>query len=256
MGFPNQAEEDRRLKEVDMANILHSLPEEEYDSLVQLIAAITDCPISLISIIGRDKQWFKSKVGLSEDETARDVSFCDYAIRQEGVMVVEDAYTDERFANNPYVAGINGIRFYAGISFKSPAGYPIGTLCVLDTKPRQLNEAKLRALEIVAAKIGALVQARFTNLASERWVERIERMYDQRIADQQTEYTRTLQTIGLQIHEDYAQTITACMQFIDFARSKEEVDPGTINRVHQVLGDVLMRMRTLSQQINPSHFNP
>jgi GAF domain-containing protein len=103
--------------------------------------------------VDEDRQWFKSKIGLTVRETSRDVAFCAHAILRRQLFIVPDATQDKRFKNNPLVAGKNKIRFYAGAPLTTPAGHALGTLCVLDRKPRTLRPGQKRALQILARHI-------------------------------------------------------------------------------------------------------
>ncbi|YAG10681.1 GAF domain-containing protein [Nostoc sp. DSM 114167] len=139
--------EAQRLKALADYNILDTLPEQAFDDLTAIAAYICKTPIALISLVDSDRQWFKSKLGLESSEIARDGSFCSYAILQpEEILVVPNALKDDRFNNNPLVKGNPKIRFYAGVPLITPDGFPIGTLCVLDTIPHHLSYQQLDAL--------------------------------------------------------------------------------------------------------------
>ncbi len=131
------------------------------DDITRLAAGIFETPVAMVSIIDRNRQWFKSKVGLTETETPREVAFCAHAINEPNVvMVVEDASTDPRFADNPLVTGDMHIRFYAGAPLVTADGYAIGTVCVVDTKPRQVDAEKLESLRFLAQQVIATIEAK------------------------------------------------------------------------------------------------
>ena len=148
-----QTTERERQSQIDALG-MSRVRESALDALVQLAAKTFDAPIALISVLQGDRQWFKSKVGLKLDETPRTWSFCDHAIRTpDRLFVVEDASKDERFASNPLVTGDPGLRFYAASPLKLASGQAIGALCVMDTKPRQIDAIKLEQLRILARNV-------------------------------------------------------------------------------------------------------
>lgn len=133
--------------------LLDTPPEERFDRFVRFAAEQLDAPIALMSLIDGQRQWFKSRVGLDVPQTSRDMSFCAHAILQPDLFVVEDANLDARFADNPLVTQAPHIRFYAGAPLCAPTGERLGTLCIIDTKPRSLTateRAVLRALGTLA----------------------------------------------------------------------------------------------------------
>jgi diguanylate cyclase len=138
--------EQQRLTDLKSLNLLDSPREEQFEVITQLAAKSLDTPIALISLLDQHRQWFKSCVGLDATETPRDISMCTEAIKEESMLVVEDARQDPRFADNPMVIGDPFIRFYAGAVIRSPRGQPLGTLCVIDRKPRTLHESERKQL--------------------------------------------------------------------------------------------------------------
>lgn len=130
--------------------LLDTPPEERFDRLVRFAAEQFDCPIALVSLVDADRQWFKARVGLDACETGRDISFCGHAILAgDEPLVVEDALQDSRFADNPLVLGEPRIRFYAGAPLLAPGGQAIGTLCLIDKRPRTLDGVDLAVLRAV-----------------------------------------------------------------------------------------------------------
>src|SRR5215475_6350908 len=157
MPYPVPKNEAERLTTLRTYKILDTKPEERFDELTRLAALICGVPISLISLIDTDRQWFKSKFGLDLQETPRAQAFCTHAIMQPELFVVPDASKDERFANNPLVTGPLHIRFYAGEPLAARDGQVLGTLCVIDREPHTLSETQKEALKLV----GQLVIANF-----------------------------------------------------------------------------------------------
>jgi len=159
---PETWTEHDRLSALRAYGILHTAPEARFDDLVDLAARICEAPTALISLVDDDIQWFKARVGLDVDCTPRGVSFCDHAMREHEVMVVPDATLDPRFADNALVTGAPHIRFYAGAPLVTPEGLPIGSLCVIDYRPRPegLTELQSRTLSVLAAQVMSQMQLR------------------------------------------------------------------------------------------------
>src|SRR4051812_48093203 len=142
--------EKTRLKVLWQYEVLDTVPEELFDDLTELAARICEAPIALISLVDEKRQWFKSKLGTTVNETSRDLSFCAHAIGQPGLFIVPDATRDARFSNNALVVSEPKIRFYAGAPLITPDGYALGTLCVIDKVPRELRPDQKQALSILA----------------------------------------------------------------------------------------------------------
>jgi two-component system NtrC family sensor kinase len=160
MKAPLPKNEAKRLKVLWQYDMLDTVPEEVFDDLTDLAAHICESPIALISLVDENRQWFKSRVGTSLKETSRDVSFCAHAILQNGLFIIPDATKDARFKDNPIVTGPPKIRFYAGAPLRSPDGYALGTLCVLDKKPKQLRAEQKRALVVLARHVETQLELR------------------------------------------------------------------------------------------------
>ena len=143
---PRPANEPDRLQALRQLLILDTPPEERFDRLTAFAAQEFDVPTALLSLIDDDRQWFKSRVGVDSCETPRSISFCGHAILQDDIMVVPDVKQDERFFDNPLVTGEPHIQFYAGAPLKLPGGQNVGTLCLIDNKPRTLDDIDLAIL--------------------------------------------------------------------------------------------------------------
>lgn len=152
--------EEARLAALEKYAILDTDPEAAFDDLTQLASFVCKTPMAMISLIDEERQWFKSKVGCTPTETSRDVAFCSNAIMQDDVFVVPDATKDERYRNNPMVVSEPHIRFYAGAPLITDEGYALGTLCVIDQKPRELEPEQRDALKALSRLVLAQLEFR------------------------------------------------------------------------------------------------
>lgn len=159
---PQHPDEARRLQALADYAVLDTAPEQALDELTQVAAMVAGTPIALISLVDEHRQWFKSRIGLDATETSRDIAFCAHAILEpDKVLMVEDVSKDERFADNPLVTGTPSIAFYAGVPLLATnANLPIGTLCVVDNKPRQLSPSQVDALQKLARQVVRQLDAR------------------------------------------------------------------------------------------------
>ncbi len=163
--------EETRLRALHELSILDTEPEPEFDDLISLAAAICGVPISLISFMDSDRQWFKAAKGTNLRQTLRSTAFCDHTIRQTEMLLVEDARNDSRFSHNPFVAVEHGWRFYAGLPLRNENGLPVGTLCVLDYEPKALTSEQRSALRILADQVCARLELRARRRAMEALLE-------------------------------------------------------------------------------------
>lgn len=159
--------EQQRLLAVSEYNLVDTLPEEDYDNISKLVATICNVPITLITILDRNRNFFKSHHGISLQESPRDISFCAHAIlSDEPIFIIEDARVDERFMQNPLVLQAGAV-FYAGVTLLNPDGYSIGALCVFDHEPRVLSDSQKEALVILAKQVVNLMELRKQNIRLE-----------------------------------------------------------------------------------------
>jgi GAF domain-containing protein len=147
---PLPENEAERLKALQQFEILDTKAEKVFDDLTRLAIYICKTPIALITLVDSDRQWFKSRIGMSQFETARDVSFCAHAILQTDSLIVPDTLQDERFKSNPLVVSEPHLRFYAGSPLTTAEGYKLGTLCVIDNIPRELSDGQVAALKTLS----------------------------------------------------------------------------------------------------------
>lgn len=150
---PLPANEARRLEVLNECKILNTAPEKAFDDIARLAAYIAQTPIALVSLIDAERQWFKAKVGLATPETHRDLAFCAHTILQTDILIVPDAFADDRFADNPIVRGEPHVRFYAGVPLITSEGTALGSLCVIDHVPRQLDPDQISALKTLAHQV-------------------------------------------------------------------------------------------------------
>ncbi len=170
---PLPENEEERQKALERYNLLDSETEAAFEDLTALAASICNTPIALVSLIDANRQWFKSKVGLDVSETPRNMSFCAHAIlNPNDILVVPNALEDERFVGNPLVTKNPNIRFYAGTPVVTPDGFPLGTLCVIDTIPRNLTPQQLEGLRLLGRQAITQMELRLQVQRLEREISR------------------------------------------------------------------------------------
>lgn len=161
---PLPTNEEARLDALRRYKILDSMAEQSFDDLALLTSEILQVPIALVTIIDRDRQWFKARLGTEMVETPREHAFCAHAILQPETLVVNDALLDNRFALNPLVTDGPKIRFYIGSRITTPDGYALGTVCGIDSSPRRISRDAVRAVEALSRQAGALLELRRMSL--------------------------------------------------------------------------------------------
>ncbi len=175
MSAPVPENEDERLQALYACRVLDTPPEPQFDDIILLAAQICGVPLAAVSLIDRDRQWFKSILGLDATETPRDAAFCAYTILQPELMVVPDTQSDPRFSGNPLVTGDPGIRFYAGMPLVMSDGLALGSLCVIDKKPRQLSTDQQAALRALGNQVASQLELKRHIAAQEQLIaERLE----------------------------------------------------------------------------------
>ncbi len=170
---PVSENEDARLRALYDYKILDTVSELAYDQLTALASSICGTPVALVSLVDKERQWFKSHHGIDAIETPREWAFCDHAIGQEQVFEVSDSRLDERFHDNPLVTGATQVIFYAGAPLVTPEGLRIGTLCVIDNKPAQLSEQQKSQLTILAKQVVNLLELSKANRSREGVLENL-----------------------------------------------------------------------------------
>ncbi|WP_431205737.1 GAF domain-containing protein [Bradyrhizobium betae] len=170
--FPFPANEGQRLLALERSGLVDTPPEDSFDRLTWLAARSLDAPVALLTLLTPTRQWFKSRYGLDMADTPRGWAFCNYTILQRDLMVAENLATDQRFAENPAVTGELGFRFYAGCPVLDPDGFTLGSLCVIDTKPRTLDDIQKRILASLAALASDEIKLRVTDRQLRRAVDK------------------------------------------------------------------------------------
>ncbi len=235
---PLPADESLRLAALDECALLDTGADASFDDLARLASLICGVPIALISLVDRDRQWFKSRIGIDASETPREVAFCAHAILEPGVMVVSDALSDERFHDNPLVTDEPNVRFYAGAPLEIEQGLRIGTLCVIDHVPRELNDAQRDGLAAIARQVVAQINLRKKVAALEEAKAR-QSLFEQQLQRFNAEMKAlvSLRTTELQTERDRAEL------YFDVAGSMMVVADvhGTIERANRRVGEVLCR---------------
>lgn len=160
---PIPENESTRLRDLYDSNLLDTPQEVEFDEIVKLASSICNTPISLISLVDSNRQWFKARVGLPVSETHRDISFCSHAILQDQLFEIRDTLEDSRFHDNPLVTTDPSIRFYAGMPLVTSSGNRLGTLCVIDRNPGQLSETQKFGLKVLADNVIKIAELRIKN---------------------------------------------------------------------------------------------
>jgi GAF domain-containing protein len=161
---PTPPNEEERLAELEGLNLLDTASEADFDQVTARLTRLFNVPMALVTLVDKNRQWFKSQAGLPADlaearSTSRDISLCGHVIAQDEVLIVRDLARDPRFANNPFVKE-NGLRFYAGVPLRGPNGFPIGSLCILDMKPREMTRQEQELLKMIAGDVMEQIKRR------------------------------------------------------------------------------------------------
>jgi PleD family two-component response regulator len=142
--------EDQRLAALYEYDVLDTPPEESFDRITRLVKMTLGVPTSVVSLVDRDRQWFKSRQGMEASETPRNISFCTHTIQKDEPLIVPNALDDPRFSNSPLVTCENGVRLYVGVPLKTPSGFNIGALCAIDSKPGNVTPEQIHVLQDLA----------------------------------------------------------------------------------------------------------
>lgn len=172
--------EEERLRVLKGYSILDTLPEDEYDAITKIASGICNTQIALVTIIDKNRQWFKSTHGINVTETPRDLSFCAHSILNPNeLLVINDATKDERFFDNPLTTNEPNVIFYAGAPLNSSDGFPLGTLCVIDNKPKVLTEIQKESLLLLSKQVVALLELRKKNKELQASNKKVKKLNEQ-----------------------------------------------------------------------------
>jgi GAF domain-containing protein len=244
------ASEGERLAALRRYDILDTPSEESFDRITRLVAAWYDTPMAFITLLDEDRQWFKSCVGLDREETPRTHSFCAHNLEGAAPLVVEDARTDARFAENPLVTGPPGLRFYAGAPLVTPDGHVLGALCVADTAPRSEASLALGPLQDLAHLVVQELELRRTNAAlreRSRQVEALTQDLQRAEEADRTQLSRLLQEELQQVLQAARiQLENACPDDAGTEEQRQRLAP-----VKAGLEDALDLTRTLAARFAP-----
>ena len=229
MPDPNSPAEIARLQTLKGYDLLDTPPEPEFERITALAAKLFDAPIALVALVDADRLWFKSRRGLESSELPREMTFCTYAIRENRPFIVPDATLDERFANSPVVTGPAHVRFYAGVPLTTGAGMNLGTLCVLDTVPRNFNDSDTDALTQLAAITTAAIEARLTEQRSRSQIA-IQAQTEQTLRLVEARYKRIAENTPGMVYQ-FVRRADGSAEFLfvsDACREILELEPATL----------------------------
>ncbi|MES1216591.1 MAG: GAF domain-containing protein [Bacteroidota bacterium] len=244
-------DEDMRLLDLHSYKLHDASLESEFNELVELAANICNCPISVISLLDKDKQWFRARKGTLVEETPRDQAICGHTILQDNILIIEDTKEDERFYDNPLVCGEMNIRFYAGAPIVSPAGYKLGSLCVIDHKPRKLSSVEKKSLSLIASHITHLLELRVKNKVLHKRANELMELNDKSIISVINDYESVKENIAVELHENMAQIIATNRLYLQMAMQNETNRNHYLQQALDDLGSLLNRMRKVSGNLLP-----
>lgn len=249
---PLPVNETQRLHDLYGYGILDTPSDSDFDALVELASQICKCPISLITLLDKELQWFKAKIGIESNTTPRNAAFCSYAIMQDDVMVVEDATKDERFCNNPSVTAYPNVRFYAGAPIVSPTGHKLGTICIIDSVPRTLSQDEHRALVLLSNQATKLLEIRRKNILIRERSDEITRLKNNAINRYIKDIEDEKKAIASYLHEQFAQEIASSLVYLKMAEAEQTDEKNKYYQsAEQQLMHTLEDIRNLSYKITP-----
>ncbi len=244
-----------RLENLRHYEILDSSQEKVFNDLASLAAQVCNCKYALISFIDKDRQWFKATKDVLIKEAPRSTSICGHTILQEDIMVIKDTSKDTRFFDNPIVTGGYQVAFYAGANIASAEGYNLGTICVMDSKPkRNFSEKQKTVLRILSGQIATLLKLGIINKKvikdSDALVEQEKKIVQQTLTEQEEEKN----FIANELHENFAQTLAATKLYLDFAERSKELSSLFIKKCKDNILHIITDLKSLSKSMLPSTY--
>lgn len=245
-------QEEIRLADLYSYGILDTEEEEDFSQLLDLAASITHCPMAAITFIDKDRQWLKSVKNIGPRETSREIAFCHYTIKQDGVMLVQDARQDTRFRSNPLVTGDPHIVFYAGAPIQSLSGQKLGSVCVLDSSSeRHLTPYQRKSLQVIANQVSRLLELRRKNSSlinyTNKLIEAEKALHRMSIKEEETERN----FIAHQLHENFAQTLAATKLYLEFAETEKDLSASFLAKSKANVEHIINEIRLLCNYIRP-----
>ena len=204
MALASSAQETLRLSKLQDYNILDTAREAAYDDIAKLAAHICQTPVALVSLVDSKRQWFKASVGLDVVETPRNVAFCAYTIQKKGAMVIEDTFESQLFKDNPLVINSPNIRFYAGVPLITPDDYAVGSLCVIDYRPRKLSIEQLQGLERLGRQVVAQMELSYKTTQLYTYTEQLEEQVRERTSKLSLALQRLLKAQAMLVKREAA----------------------------------------------------
>ncbi|MCP9753123.1 GAF domain-containing sensor histidine kinase [Ferruginibacter sp. HRS2-29] len=233
--------------------ILDTSEEEDYNIMVELAANICNCPISMVTFIDGDRQWFKASKNVDRKESPRETSFCGHAILMDDIMVIHDAVKDERFADNPDVTGGLKIGFYAGAPIISAEGYHLGTVCVIDNDPKTFfSDNQKKSLKALSTQVTRLLELR---LKSNIIMDQAEQLLQKEKSIARTNMVNREKEndyIAWQLHENIAQILAAAKMNVETMGITGTYNPSMISDLRNYLVMMMDHVKTLSYSITPT----
>ena len=235
---PQPADEISRLKKLVAYEVLDTPSEQLFDDITQIASYLCQTKISLVSLIDKDRQWFKSRVGLDATETPRSVAFCSHAIHNDELFYVPDATKDERFHDNPLVVGAPHVVFYAGAPIITPEGHRVGTLCVIDDHPKELNHEQKELLIRLSRQVASNLEMRIHIAAQEKYSARLNKVNDE------------LRQFAYRTSHDLKAPITSSKRLLDYMQ--KDIKSGKLQSAlsgNQKIKQLMVKMETLVSDI-------